>query len=131
MDTLNKEISIVRAVAPEDIAVGTYVVELRRVHEIVNYCAIFDSSSMDEPLKRTLVTMPPTGPRFFRVEAVAIPFVFVTRPDGKSFVIDLRRSQLGLAPAPFAKAIFEASAKKRNKPLDETEDTSTLPSAAD
>ncbi|GAB5495241.1 MAG: hypothetical protein Phyf2KO_03210 [Phycisphaerales bacterium] len=128
---MNKEINIVRAVAPEDILVGTYVVELRRVHEVVNYCALFGFDSSDSPLIRHLATMPRSGPRFFRVEAVAIPFVFVKRPDGKSFVIDLRRSRLGVAPAPFGRAVFEAMSKDRGTKPDSETDTSTFPSAAD
>ena len=101
---MEKDILIVRAVAPEDIAPGTYVVELRRVHEFINRCSLFGTMPEDGPLTRTVVTMPPRGPEILRVEAVAVPLVLVTRVSGKSQMLDIRRSRLGQVPAPFGKA---------------------------
>jgi len=128
---MEKDISIVRAVAPEDIAPGTYVVELRRVHEFLNRCSLFGTMPEDEPLIRTVVTMPPRGPVILHVEAVAVPLVFVTRPNGKTAVIDIRRSRLGVVPAHFGKAVFEGLAKNAGVDQSTTEDTSTLPASAD
>ena len=105
---MEKDISIVRAVAPEDITPGTYVVELRRVHEFLNRCSLFGTMPEDEPLIRT-----------------------VTRPSGKCAVIDIRRSRLGVVPAHFGKAVFEGLAKNAGVDVSTTEDTSTLPASAD
>lgn len=128
---MEKDISIVRAVAPEDIAPGTYVVELRRVHEFINRCSLFGTLPEDGPLTRTVVTMPPRGPEILRVEAVAVPLVFITRSTGKSLVLDIRRSRLGVVPAPFGKAVFEAMARNKGASPDAAEETTTFPAAAD
>ncbi len=128
---MENDITIVRAVAPEDIAVGTYVVELRRVHEFINRCSLFGTMPEDGPMIRTVVTMPPRGPVILRVEAVAVPLVFVTRTNGKCAVIDIRRSRLGVVPANFGKAVFEGLAKNAGEDVDTIEDTSTLPASAD
>lgn len=128
---MDKEISIVRAVAPEDVSAGMYVVELRRVTEYINYCAVFGIGFSDGPLRRSIESMPDSGPRIMRIEAVAVPLVFVRRPNRRSYVLDLRRSRLGLVPAPFAKTVFEAFAKHANVPQDPAECTSTHPAPAD
>ncbi len=128
---MEKDISIVRAVAPEDIIPGTYVVELRRVHEVINYCALFGFGDANGPLLRSITTMSPKGPVVMRVEAVAVPLVFVTRTNGKCAVIDIRRSRLGVVPAPFGKAVFEGLARNAGVAVSRAEDTSTLPASAD
>ena len=128
---MEKDILIVRAVAPEDIAPGTYVVELRRVHEFINRCSLFGTMPEDGPLTRTVVTMPPRGPEILRVEAVTVPLVLVTRVSGKSQMLDIRRSRLGQVPAPFGKAVFEAMARNKSASLDAAEETATFPAGAD
>jgi hypothetical protein len=128
---MDKEISIVRAVAPEDITPGTYVVELRRVTEMINYCGLFGMSESEGPLRTSIEAIPDSGPRIMRVEAVAVPLVLIRRPNGRSFVLDLRRSKLGVVPAPFAEAVFKAFGKQSKAPEDPAEDTSTQPAPAD
>ncbi|MFI4893170.1 MAG: hypothetical protein ACIAQ0_07005 [Phycisphaerales bacterium JB058] len=128
---MEKDISIVRAVAPEDIAVGTYVVELRRVQEFMTGCSPFGPSADEGPKLRRVVIMPPRGPVILRVEAVAVPLVLATSVSGKSLMLDVRRSRLGVVPAPFGKAVFEAMSRNKSASPDEAEETTTFPAAAD
>lgn len=115
---MSKTTFTARAIAPEDIQKGQYLVTLFRVEEhLPMLCGEEDVYRRGEPHRvRWLPELWETGP--FKVRAVCLPFVMVSNAMGDVLSLDVRRCTFADAPAEFAKAYFKSVRAQRKRRKD-------------
>jgi len=113
MDT---EIEIARAVAPEDIRPGEYVIALQEVCETPSW--FWGKENHDNPLVR-FTHLPHGNSEPAHVVEVCLPFVLVKTARGKRRVIDVRKYCLARIPEAFGRRVFEEIEAQRQAEKEE------------
>lgn len=105
--------TLAKALAPEDILVGDYVMVLQTVSELPSclWAADAVTLSVDEPVRIHYLPSPVGLP--LRVDAVCLPFVLVKRAVGNGEILDIRQCRLARVDRQFAKSAWKTSKKPR------------------
>jgi hypothetical protein len=101
----DKDHTLVRPVAPEDIRRGTHVAVLYFVFEYIPFGC--DEAWQDPRPRRVEVLPGPDAGTPLRVREVCLPYILVEHPDGKHRTLDVRRYRLGLLSERFAGKAFK------------------------
>jgi hypothetical protein len=101
--------TVATRLAPEDLRPGQDVAILTEVYECPTWlwCGELPPGTRPDELVR-LQSMGRGGGRPLRIKAVCLPFVLVTRSDGKSRTLDIRRVQLVKLDRAYAKIVRKA-----------------------
>lgn len=102
----------VRRLAPEDVRVGSYVVPLGEVIELLCRCEITPGAIVVRRIELT-----PCGPvRVYRVVGVFLPYVLVRDALGEHTTLDVRTVRFGRVPRAHGKLVCQClRADKRRK----------------
>lgn len=100
-----RELTLMRPLAPEDIRRGTHVAVLYYVLEYLPFWC--DESWQPLKVRRVEVLPGPDAGTPLRVREVCLPYILVEHPDGKHRTIDVRRYRLGLLSERFAEKAFK------------------------
>jgi hypothetical protein len=100
--------TVATRLAPEDLRPGQDVAILSEVHECPTWlwCSELPGLRADEFVR--LQSLGRGSGRPLRIKAVCLPFVLVTRSDGKSRTLDVRRVQLVKLDGAYAKLTRKA-----------------------
>lgn len=111
MDT---KISMARAVAPEDIKVGSYIMTLARYDEFARWaCDPGIAGGRGEVQFARIRCTPDDGQKPRRVVAVCLPFVLLEDEEGECGVVDTRNASFARVKRKFAEAVWKRSRKSQ------------------
>ncbi len=99
---MDKNVSISKPVAPEDIRPGDHVTLLRETLEVLNFFALCDPLVRCDPVARIELTPCDAGVPL-KVVAVCLPFVLVRDARDKHRTLDVRRHALARLDERFAR----------------------------
>ncbi|MDB5335408.1 MAG: hypothetical protein JWN70_1027 [Planctomycetaceae bacterium] len=104
-----------KVLAPEDVRAGDYVAVLHVVCELPSFLWCSDSSTvrLDEPVR--VPFMPKQGGVPLRVRSVCLPFILVKAPSGTLRILDVRRQLLARLDRAYARIVWKACKKSREK----------------
>lgn len=102
----------VRRLAPEDVRVGSYVVPLSEVVELLCRCEVTPGTIVVRRFELT----PCGAARVYRVVGVFLPYVLVRDAFGDHTTLDIRSVRLGRVPGAHGKLVRQClRADKRRK----------------
>ena len=109
----DRDVTLAKTLAPEDVRRGDYVAVLSEEYEYPAFAWLCDHSltSHDEMIRVRFRPRETTGP--LRVIDACLPFVFVKEPKGESRTLDLRAVRLARLDRAYAKRVWKAMASKR------------------
>lgn len=111
---MNDEMSIARAIAPEDVRPRMYIALLHEVEEKTCFWCDCDDESWRDRRKRFELSLPwDVEPQ--RVKAVCLPFILVETTKGEVETIDTRRYRLAQLPERYGRVAFAKLRKERAK----------------
>ncbi|MEM0982516.1 MAG: hypothetical protein AAGI17_01055 [Planctomycetota bacterium] len=104
---------VTKPIAPEDIRVGDFLVELYFVWQYAD--SMIGGMDADKPMRihNQLLLPRMDSLDLLWVDAVCLPFVAVLKLDGEIELLDTRRFRFGLVPEAFAQVVIEGSDKSR------------------
>lgn len=95
---------LVRPVAPEDLAVGDYVVVMQYTDHVYPVVYAHDNMSRVDPV---YVTARPRNAGWpYEVLSICLPFIMVEDIDGDQYAMDLRRDVLARVPQSYVDAVL-------------------------
>ena len=103
--TAQKELTVAKPLAPEDIRRGTYVAILAMGVEFFPFW--HDEPWRPAKVRRIDLLPGPEGGTPLRVKEVCLPYLLVEHPDGKHRTIDVRRFRLGRLSERFGEKAFK------------------------
>jgi hypothetical protein len=109
--------NLVRALAPEEIMAGSYVVVLHEITQFLPW-SFGETPRRAEPVS---VRMLPDDPEPLEVLGVCMPFVFAKKPDDELVTLDVRRHQLGRLDGASLRRVLEHLRKKRQEQKEDKE----------
>lgn len=106
---------VAKVLAPEDVRAGDYVAVLHVVCELPSFLWCSDSSTvrLDEAVR--VPFMPKQGGVPLRVRSVCLPFILVKAPSGTLRILDVRRHLLARLDRAYARIVWKACKKSREK----------------
>jgi hypothetical protein len=108
-DSAQKSITTVASrLAPEDLRPGQDVAILSQIYECPTWLWCSDLPGMRADELVHLQSLGRGGGRPLRIKAVCLPFILVTKSDGKSRTLDVRRVQLVKLDRTYAKLVRKA-----------------------
>lgn len=109
------ETTLAKALAPEDIHVGDYVMMLHTLSELPScfWSADAVTLSIAEPVRIQYLPSPIDRP--WKVDEVCLPFVLVKQPVGSKEILDVRQCRLARVDRRFAKAAWQTKKKSRKR----------------
>ncbi len=96
---------VARAVAPEDVRPGDYIIPLHVVNEYRPLPWQCDNAWQAQTVRR--LELPATGAPPVHVLEVCLPLLLVRMPQGKHRLIDVRRFRLARVSEQFGQRVFE------------------------
>ena len=108
-----KQTETVKTLAPEDIRVGQYVMELRMIVEFPRIPCDGDEWKSIRTVRLALTPWCTGEP--MRVRALCLPFVRVKYANGRHGTVDVRRWELAAVTDAYGEAIFARAKRKRRK----------------
>lgn len=101
-----EEQTIIRPIAPEDVAVGDVVVITHRTDLVVPHCDAYTARAEIEPIR--VRVMPDCAGWPYRVLAVCLPFLLVEEPEHDGvYNLDTRRLELARVSPGYYQAVAD------------------------
>jgi hypothetical protein len=109
------DMTLAKALAPEEIYSDDYVAPLYEVYELPSFLLCDDStlSPRDELVRIQVV--PERGVVPLKVKSVCLPYVLVKHPRGHRLTLDVRRWKLARLDKRFAQIAWKTQRVKRGK----------------
>ncbi|QDV74604.1 hypothetical protein K2D_28560 [Planctomycetes bacterium K2D] len=114
-NTAERNVTLAKTLAPEDVRPGDYVAVLSEEYEYAAFAWSCDSPlTSDDPLIRVRFRPRETTDPL-RVIDACLPFVFVKEPKGKGRTLDLRAVRLARLDRAYAKRVWKALGSRAAK----------------
>ena len=110
-----KDSSVAKALAPEDVRVGDFVALLQVTCELPSFLWCADATILPphEPVR--IQYLPWQGFDLLKVESICLPFVLTKRPCGSCQTLDVRCCRLARLERRFGKAAWKAYRRCQGK----------------
>lgn len=107
------DITLAKALAPEEIRPGDYVTLLHVVYELPSYLWFDDAAMSPRDQLVRIQCVPEFGGVPLKVKSVCLPYVLVKHPTGQRQTLDVRRAKLARLNKAFAKVARKSHRSNR------------------